>query len=367
MATQKQDPQMAADAINRIASNQLGVPTQQAQTQQPAPPATQQQPPKQQQKDSATEQAASKGSPDTEGDKMVAEAVVYEIDFGDMDKEGNKKKRELTPNQIKSTFERYSALNHKNAVYKPITDVIDQYMRANPGIAPKQIAEQLINISKAGEKNATMGNVHGDKQGVYEKDKAIKSGDMDATLKKWEEDNAVTLPPGFREMIDASSKGQGGMMAMQQEMSGLKNMLRQVLSQSAGMADAAKAGFQTGENAQISAAKQTIANNLDRVQQALGLADGDAQEFQMFAAERGYTMEDFTDPQLTIKVMTDYKNNKDSPEMARLREIMGKRQAFTGSVGQTANADTGANASGQNAPSTFDRFTSNVMNQKGIV
>ena len=51
MATQKQDPQMAADAINRIASNQLGVPTQQAQTQQPAPPATQQQPPKQQQKD----------------------------------------------------------------------------------------------------------------------------------------------------------------------------------------------------------------------------------------------------------------------------------------------------------------------------
>ena len=57
----------------------------------------------------------------------------------------------------------------------------------------------------------------------------------------------------------------------------------------------------------------------------------------MFAAERGYTMEDFADPQLTIKVMTDYKNNKSSPEMARL-EIMGKRQAFTGSVGQTANA-----------------------------
>ena len=114
MAIQKQDPQMAADAISRIASNQLGVPTQQAQTQQPAPPATQQQAPKP--KDTATEQAASKGSPDTEGDKMVAEAVVYEIDFGETDKDGNKKKRELTPNQIKSTFERYSALNHKNAV-----------------------------------------------------------------------------------------------------------------------------------------------------------------------------------------------------------------------------------------------------------
>ena len=63
MAIQKQDPQMAADAISRIASNQLGVPTQQAQTQQPAPPATQHQAPKQ--KDTAPEQAAAKGAPDT--------------------------------------------------------------------------------------------------------------------------------------------------------------------------------------------------------------------------------------------------------------------------------------------------------------
>lgn len=365
MATQKQDPQMAADAINRIASNQLGVPTQQAQTQQPAPPASQPQAPKAPPKDSAAEQAASKGSPDTEGDKMSAEAIIYEIDFGDMDKEGNKKKRELTPNQIKSTFERYSALNHKNAVYKPITDVIDQYMRANPGVSTKQIAEQLANISKAGESNPTMGNTQGDKPGVYEKDTALKSGDVEASLKKWEEDNAVTLPPGFRDMMNMSAQGNSNVGAMQQELAQVKNMLRQVVAQSAGMADAAKAGFQTGENAQISAAKQTIANNLDRVQQALGLADGDAQEFQMFAAERGYTMEDFADPQLTIKVMTDYKNNKSSPEMARLRDIMGKRQAFTGSVGQTANADVGAGASEQSSPSTFDRFTNNVMTQKG--
>lgn len=365
MATQQQDPQMAADAINRIASNQLGVPTQQAQTQQPAPPASQPQAPKAPPKDSAAEQAASKGSPDTEGDKMSAEAIIYEIDFGDMDKEGNKKKRELTPNQIKSTFERYSALNHKNAVYKPITDVIDQYMRTNPGVSTKQIAEQLANISKAGESNPTMGNTKGDKPGVYEKDTALKSGDVEASLKKWEEDNAVTLPPGFRDMMNMSAQGNSNVGAMQQELAQVKNMLRQVVAQSAGMADAAKAGFQSGENAQISAAKQTIANNLDRVQQALGLADGDAQEFQMFAAERGYTMEDFADPQLTIKVMTDYKNNKSSPEMARLRDIMGKRQAFTGSVGQTANADVGAGASEQSSPSTFDRFTNNVMTQKG--
>ena len=282
-----------------------------------------------------------------------------------MDKEGNKKKRELTPNQIKSTFERYSALNHKNAVYKPITDVIDQYMRTNPGVSTKQIAEQLANISKAGESNPTMGNTKGDKPGVYEKDTALKSGDVEASLKKWEEDNAVTLPPGFRDMMNMSAQGNSNVGAMQQELAQVKNMLRQVVAQSAGMADAAKAGFQSGENAQISAAKQTIANNLDRVQQALGLADGDAQEFQMFAAERGYTMEDFADPQLTIKVMTDYKNNKSSPEMARLRDIMGKRQAFTGSVGQTANADVGAGASEQSSPSTFDRFTNNVMTQKG--
>ena len=32
-------------------------------------------------------------------------------------------------------------------------------------------------------------------------------------------------------------------------------------------------------------------------------------------------MEDFVDPQMTIRVMQDFKNNMDSPEMERMRAI----------------------------------------------
>ena len=365
MATQKQDPQMAADAINRIASNQLGVPTQQANTQQPSPNAPSPSNTQQPQKETATEQASQKVSPETEGDKVAEEAVVYEIDFGITDKEGKKVKRNLSDKQIAATFNRYSALNHKNAVYKPVTDVVDQLVRANPGLTAKEIASHLSNINKAGESNPTMGNTQGDKPGVYEKDNALKSGDVEASLKKWEEDNAVTLPPGFRDVLNASKAGQQGLSQMTDKMNKMEAMLRNVLAQSKGMVDASKQGFQSGENAQINAARQTIVNNLDRVQQALGLPDNEAQDFQMWAGERGYTLEDFADPQLTIKVMTDYKNNRNSPEMERMRQIQEKRQAFTGSLGQTTNAG-GVPAGDAQQASTFDRMTDNILKSKGI-
>ena len=128
MATQ--NPQDQAAMIDAIAAQTMGV--EPAVPQQAAPASE----PK---KDTAADTAAEKGSPETEGDKMTAEAIVYEIDFGETDAEGNKKTRNLTPNQIKSTFERYSAMNYKNAQYKPITDVIENYMRANPGSTPHRL------------------------------------------------------------------------------------------------------------------------------------------------------------------------------------------------------------------------------------
>ena len=68
-----QDPQAAASMIDQMASSKMGVSPQMAQ---PAPAA-----PKD--KDSAEDKASAKGSPQTEGDKMSAEAIVYEIDMGD--------------------------------------------------------------------------------------------------------------------------------------------------------------------------------------------------------------------------------------------------------------------------------------------
>jgi hypothetical protein len=84
----------------------------------------------------------------------------------------------------------------------------------------------------------------------------------------------------------------------------------------------------------------------------------------MFAAERGFTMEDFVDPQMTIRVMQDFKNNMDSPEMERMRAIAQRRQAFTGSLGSTpAAAPSNAEPAGE---STFDSLASKIMSRKGI-
>lgn len=340
-----QDPQAMAAMVDGIASKALGVTATQAQ---PAPE------PKQ---DSAEGQAAEKGSPETEGDKVSAEAIIYDVDFGD----GNQ--RQLTPQQIKSTFERYSALNYKNAQYKPVMDVIDQYMRANPNMTTKQMAETLQNLAKANESNPTMGNTDGEKSGDYDKTAALKSGDMDAMLSKWEEDNAASLPPGYKEMM--SSQGQG-MAAMQQQLAQTQQMLQQVLAQSAGVADAAKQGMQGAQSQQINAVRQQIANNIDRVQQALGLPDDKANDFMVFAGERGFTMEDFVDPQLTIKVMQDFKNNMNSPEMERMRAIAQRRQAYTGSLGSTPSASPGAEAGGNPEGSTFDKLAQSAMAKRGM-
>ena len=356
MAT-PQSPQAMAAMVDNIASRQMGVEPQQAAVAAPAPaPAPQQAAPqKAPTKDSAQDKAAEKGSPKTEGDKMSADAILYEVDFG----EGQT--RQLTPQQIKSTFERYSSMNFKNAQYKPVMDLVEQIMRENPGMNPNSLAQQMQNVYKAQQANPTMGNTQGDKQGDYDKDKAAKSGDLESMLKKWEEDNAASLPPGYKDMLVG---GNQSMAAMQQQLAQTQAMLRQVMAQTQGVADAAKQGVQQGQNQQIQATRQQIANNIDRVQQALKLPDDKANDFMVFAAERGFTLEDFVDPQLTVKVMQDFKNNMDSPEMERMRSIAQRRQAFTGSLGSAPGANSPmADAAGE---STFDKFSQMAMAKRGM-
>ena len=339
-----QNPQDAA-MIDQIAAQAMGVAPQQPQ--EPAADAKKE--------DSNEGKAAEQGSPETEGDKIAAEAIVYEIDFGEGDN------RKLTPQQIKSTFDRYSALNYKNAQYKPVMDVIEQYMRSNPGMTSKQLAETLGNLAKADQSNPTMGNTEGNKSGQYNKDAALNANDMEASLSKWEEENAATLPPGYKEMMLAANQGNQG---MQTQVARLEQMLKMVLAQSQGNVDAARQGMEGAQQQQVTAVRQQIANNIDRVQAALGLPDDKADDFMMFAAERGFTMEDFVDPQMTIRVMQDFKNNMDSPEMERMRAIAQRRQAFTGSLGSTpAAAPSNAEPAGE---STFDSLASKIMNRKGL-
>jgi hypothetical protein len=343
MATPQSPEQMSA-MVDGIAAKQMGVAPE-------APVAPAKEAPK---PESAQGKAAEKGSPETEGDKVGAEAVIYEINFGENDN------RKLTPQQIKSTFDRYSAMNYKNAQYKPVMDLIEKHMQQS-GENPKQMAERMLALQKAQQSNPQMGNTEGDKSGPpYEK--ATQKGDLDSTLSKWEEENAASLPPGYRDMMVGS---QQQMQSQQGEIAQIKQMLNQVLAQSQGNVQAAREGMQQGQNSQVSAIRQQIANNIDRAQSALKLPDEKAQDFMTFAAERGFTMEDFADLQLTAKVMNDFKNNMDGPEMQRMRDIAQRRQAFTGSLGSTPAA-SGAAGNAEPTGDRFAEFTQNAMSKRGL-
>lgn len=351
MATPQSPEQMMA-AVDGIAAKRMGVDPQQAAP-APAPQGLPPQaPPQAPPEASNQDKAAEQGSPKTEGDKMSADAIVYQVDFGE-----GQGQRDLTPQQIKSTFDRYSSMNYKNAQYKPVYDLVDQIMRDNPNLNSKQVAEQMNNIYKAQESNPTMGNTEGKKSG----NPSDGPSDLDSSLEKWEQENAASLPPGYKEMIQG---GQQGMQQMQQELARTQAMIRQMAAQNQGVADAAKTQVQNSTSQQVEAVRQQIANNLDRVQQGLKLPAEKAQDFMVFAAERGYTLEDFADPQLTVNVMSDFKNNMDSPEMERMRGISQRRQAFTGSLGSTPGG--GSNESAPVGDSTFDKFTQTAMNKKGI-
>lgn len=348
MAT-PQSPDAMAAMVEQIAAKQLGPNAQAAQ----AAPAPQQAAPQ----DSPEGKAAEKGSPETEGDKMDAPAIIYEVEFAPNDK------RKLTPQQIAATFQRYSAMNYKNAALKPVMDVVESIMRDNPNMASGELAEKMQAIYRAQQSNPTMGNIENETQmspGLRKGGDMDDADDFDTSLKKWEEENAASLPPGYKEMAKGT-KQQMAMMA--QQLAQTQQMLAAVMAQTQGVADAAKMGVDQSKNTQINAIRQTISNNVDRAQAALQLPDQAANDFMMFAAERGYTIEDFVDPQLTFRVMSDFRNAMNSPEMDRLRNIAQRRQAYTGSLGSTPTA--GPDAAAQ-APDRLSSLTNSIMASRGM-
>ena len=333
--------------LQAIASKQLGA----APPQQAAPP------PPQQKQPSPEEAANTKGAPATEADQMAKPAVVYEVEFSEQDK------RKLTPEQIKSTFERYSALNYKNAQLAPVHNVLAKIMQENPGMDPNGLAQKMEAIYKAQASNPTMGQQS--KPAQQQAPQSAQPGqanvDIDAELQRWEKENAASLPPGYKDMM-TGTKGELGQIKQQLAMT--QQMLAAVLGQTQGVADAARQGVQQARVDGMQAVRQQIANNIDRAQQALQLPDDAAQDFMTFSSERGYSLEDFADPMLAFKVMSDFRNNMNSPEMERLKGIASRRQAFTGSL---SAATPGSGMAGNSAqPTPFDKFADKIMSSKGI-
>ena len=287
---------------------------------------------------------------------MDAEAILHSIKFSD----GSE--RQLTPKQIASTFERYRDLNYRNQQLAPVNRVIEDYIRNNPHMTPAALAETLTQLAAGQQHNPTMGRggvTDPNRDGPSERQGAGQNQQQPtaAELKKWAEDNAVSLPPGYEQMF-------GQMPQMMQMMAQQQQMMRALMAQSGGAVDAARDAQQDARGQQAQAIQRQIANNVDRAQQQLQLPDQAANDFMVFAAERGYGMEDFVDGQLVMQVMNDFKNNMMSPEMERMRALHQRRQSYTGSMGGQSPAGGAPEVPPQQKD--FDEFAGRMMEKRRV-
>jgi hypothetical protein len=333
------------ELIAQASAQQLGVSPPAAMAPQ-APPASIA---PQEMQPTPQEMAAQGVSPSTEGDKQSADAAqIMRIKFGDED-------RELSEMQVKGTFDRYSALNFKHQNLKPVVDLAEKMLQAaqqkNPNASAKDLAKFMTAAAKAQTHNPQMGKGTQNPEDAARAQIATSSGDVDDMMKQWEDDNAVSLPPRFRETMD-------GMAEMKAQNEELRDMLQQVIQGQQGVTDSTQKQLDQSDSREGNVMQQRIGNNLQQAQSALNLPDEAEQEFMQFAYSRGYTVEDFIDPELTMMIAKDFKQNQDAPELDRLRGITEKRQAFTGNA-------SGAPAVSNQAPASSpdQTFIDSVINK----
>lgn len=288
----------------------------------------------------ATDSAATAGAPNDEASRMASDAILYEVDFGGA-------KRKLTPQQITSTFERYRDLNFEHSQLKPVLDLVKKH-----GVTPDKLAQLLESPSTFGANSKANGD-----GSAATTETAAPSTDDD--LSKWERENAAVLPPGYKDLLKANG-------ATKKQLDEVTTLLKKLVEGTAAVAGAATNDARGAAQQRASAIQQAIKVNLERTAGQLQLPDNAAKDFFTFAAERGYTMEDFIDPHLTAAVMTDFKNSLNSPELERMKQIAARRQAFTGALGQSAAAGAAA-GEGAAPPSRFDQLNALALKQRGIV
>ena len=294
----------------------------------------------------AEEKAQEAAAPKTEANKMVEEAMIA-IKHGD----GT---RNLSASQVQGTLDRYAALNHKHAGLKPVIDLAESVLGQNPDAKPEQLAGFMREaMEKALQHNPTMGG-DGKPSGRPGQDgpppqaENAASPNSDA-FAAWEDDNDSALPPGYRDI-------HGGMASIQAQLAQNAQLMQAVLATAKGIGtEADDAAANTGKQ-QAEVVHQAVVYNLDKAAGELGLSEEAAEDFMAFAADRGYdVMTDFADFQLAKTAMADFKNNIDSPELERMRELHRRRQSYTGSLGSAPTAPEAGPPEGS-GDETFDRL-----------
>jgi len=320
-----QSPEEQRAAVDQLFASKAGVPPQQ-QAPQPDPGQAQPQPQAQQgpppeAPTTQAEKTEADGSPQTEGDQMDEEPVLYKVKRGD-------EEVDLTPQQLKGLYERYEKLVDDYSNFGAFNQFGRQLMeRLPPGTRPEQAIDMLM--KQAMQHNPQMGGQPQAQQQEMTAQDAPSNADISQQLEQWEKDNAVSLPPGYKEAMAGSGQ-------MAQKLAQMEQMLSQVLAQSAGVANAAK--MTTDGNIQQAAQvkKQQIENNVREVLHRSGLGEQEAGDFKVFAAERGFTPVDFANRGLLARLVQDYQAVKQTPQLQQLLETNRRRQAFTGrAVGAT--------------------------------
>ena len=322
-----------ANAQQATASQQVADPSMEVPAGTPPQPVPQQQAQKQEDKPTEVEKAQEAVSPKTEADNSMDESVtMIKVDFGNGDV------RDLSSNQIKETFNRYKDANYKLMQNKPmqpamdfIQSIVNGASKNGQQVGAEDVVQFLQAASQAYIKNPTMGaqkDPTPDRQGTPVTNMANLETEFEDQIKRWEEENAVSLPPMFRE-------GFKTIQALQNDNANMRQTMNQFLA-SAGQInqDAAQTAVAAEQQAQ-DAYRQTAANNLNEIQAKYKLPDSESDDFFTFAYERGFTQEDFIDIGLVDKIMGDYVAVKGTPEMERLREMAKKRVAYTGNVTAT--------------------------------
>jgi hypothetical protein len=345
------NPEMDQAMIQQVAAQQLGAPAPQA----PPSPSSD---PKQDNPPSEAEKMQEAGGPETEGDKAREEAFI-EVELGDGRKEV------MSASQIAGMASRYKDLNHKNATkYKPLEPaigVLEQIME-NAAQAGNQVGgDDMAQFLQAAITAYTSNPQMGGQQDPTPDRPDSRGRDADESIEneiaQWEADNAVSLPPMYRQ-------GMSLIRQLQAENNEMKEMMSGFLQQAQGVNQEAMQAVQGSQEQAADVYRQRAANNLNQAQAALQLPDDAEDDFFDFAYGRGYTVEDFIDSDLTMKVMQDFANNRSTPEMERLRSLNQRRQAFTGAANATPSA--GAAPAGSPDQAFMDNLTQMAMQKRGI-
>lgn len=349
------NPEMDNALIQQMSQQQLGGAAPQAAAPQP-----QQDPTKVDSPPSTAEKAQAAVSPSTEGDKSREESFI-EVQFADGRKEV------MSASQVAGMATRYKDLNHKNATkYKPLEPAIDflETMVSNARAAGKEVSgddvTQFVQAAiKAYTSNPRMGNQQDPTPDRPDGKSGQVANQIDEEIRRWEQENAVSLPPMYRQGMQLIGQLQAENAQMRQMMGGIIQQAQGVNQQASQMA-------QSSSQQAADAFRVQAANNLNSAQQALQLPDEAEQDFFDFAFGRGYTLEDFVDRDLTIKVMQDFAANRATPEMERLRSLNQRRQAFTGAA--TSSPGMGGAAGVQsNADQDFmQAVAAKAMQKRGM-